>query len=242
MIATIRRRSGIQFSRMSAPAPAESALRQDTASPSVPPVWTTPKFIAALTTGGIVLYLILRYGVAASPVAAHVPLLIVLALGGISLLVPLTRKLIRGEFGSDHLAGISIVTSLILGEYLAGSIVILMLSGGTALEGYASGRASSVLDALARRMPQTAHRKDAGQLVEIPLNAIRIGDVLVVLPHDVCPADGVVLSGHGKMNEAYLTGEPFEIAKAPGSMVLSGAINGEAALEIRADKLPIDSR
>jgi heavy metal translocating P-type ATPase len=51
-----------------------------------------------------------------------------------------------------------------------------------------------------------------------------------------------VLAGHGKMNEAYLTGEPFEIAKAPGSAVLSGAINGEAALDIRAEKLPIDSR
>jgi heavy metal translocating P-type ATPase len=74
------------------------------------------------------------------------------------------------------------------------------------------------------------------------LDAIRIGDTLIVFPHEVCPVDGVVLAGHGKMNEAYLTGEPFEIAKGPGSLVLSGAINGEAALEICAEKLAIDSR
>ena len=64
------------------------------------------------------------------------------------------------QFGSDLLAGISIVTSAILGEYLAGSLVVLMLSGGEALEAYATRSASSVLQALARRMPlsQTSHR------------------------------------------------------------------------------------
>jgi heavy metal translocating P-type ATPase len=201
-----------------------------------------PKFVAALTTAGIFVHLVLRYGAGVTTTISQWPLLAVLAAGGIPLLVPLSRKLVKGEFGSDQLAGISIVTSAILGEYLAGSIVILMLSGGTALEEFASGRASSVLDALARRMPQTAHRKQGAQMVEVALNAIGIGDTVVVFPHEVCPVDGVVLSGQGKMNEAYLTGEPFEIAKAPGSMVLSGAINGEATLEIRAEKLSVDSR
>jgi heavy metal translocating P-type ATPase len=167
---------------------------------------------------------------------------VVLAAGGVPLLIPLIRKLFHGEFGADHLAGISIVTSVLLQEYLAGVIVILMLSGGTALEEFASGRASSVLDALARRMPQTARRKEGSTLAEVALDAIAVGDTVVVFPHEVCPVDGVVLSGHGKMNEAYLTGEPFEIAKGPGSLVLSGAINGEATLEIRAEKLAVDSR
>lgn len=220
----------------------QSALRPHVPTSDASAAWTTPKLVAALATGGILLHLIFRYGTGMSPAAWRLPLLVVLAVGGVPLLVPLTSKLFRGEFGSDHLAGISIVTSVVLGEYLAGSIVILMLSGGTALEEFASGRASSVLDALARRMPQTAHRKQGAQVVEVALDAIGIGDTLIVFPHEVCPVDGVVLTGHGKMNEAYLTGEPFEIAKAPGSLVLSGAINGEAALEIRAEKLAIDSR
>lgn len=204
--------------------------------------WTSPRVIAALATVGILLHLILRYGVGSPATAWKTPLIVVLVAGGIPALVPLLRKLTRLEFGSDHLAGISIITSVILGEYLAGSIVILMLSGGTALEEFASGHASSVLDALAKRMPQTAHRKRGTEFVDVALGEIMVGDTLVVFPHEICPVDGVVLAGHGKMNEAYLTGEPFEIAKGPGSQVLSGAINGEAALDICTEKLPVDSR
>ena len=201
---------------MSAPAQADSAVPRNAAAPEAMSFWMSPKFIAGLATGGIFLHLVLRYAAGVSSSVSEFPLIVVLAVGGLPLLVPLTRKLIHGEFGSDHLAGISIVTSVLLGEYLAGTIVILMLSGGTALEEFASGRASSVLDALARRMPQTAHRKEGDQMLEVSLDAIRVDDVLVVFPHEVCPVDGVVLAGHGKMNEAYLTGEPFEIAKAPG--------------------------
>jgi heavy metal translocating P-type ATPase len=170
------------------------------------------------------------------------PLILTLIAGGLPLLVPLARKLLAKEFGSDHLAGISIGTSVVLSEYLVGVIVILMLSGGTALEQFASRRASSVLDALARRMPQVAHRRTGASLADVKLSEIVIGDILTVFPHEICPVDGVVVDGSGKMNEAYLTGEPFEIEKMSGSQVISGAINGDVALSIRAEKLAEDSR
>src|ERR1700687_5010137 len=194
------------------------------------------------TIAGILLHLVLMYLLHSPPMAWQVPLIAVLVLGGVPLLVPLTQKLFAREFGSDHLAGISIITSVILGEYLVATIVILMLSGGTALEEFASRRASSVLDALAKRMPQLAHRKCANNLSDVELKDVAIGDTVVIFPHEICPVDGVVVEGHGKMNEAYLTGEPFEIAKTPGSEVLSGSINGDGALHIRAEKLAIDSR
>lgn len=205
-------------------------------------VWTKPNNIALLTIASILVHLFLRYLLHLSRIAWQVPLIAVLIIGGIPLLVPLTQKLFAQEFGSDHLAGISIITSVFLGEYLVAAIVILMLSGGTALEQFASRRASSVLDALAKRMPQIAHRKSGAALSDVILGDIAIGDMLVVFPHEICPVDGVVTEGHGKMNEAYLTGEPFEIAKTPGSEVLSGSINGDAALHIRAEKLAVDSR
>lgn len=205
-------------------------------------MWTKPNNIALATIAAIVLHLVLRFLVHSPQIAWQIPLFVVLIIGGIPLLVSLTQKLLAREFGSDHLAGISIVTSVILGEYLVGAIVILMLSGGTALEEFASRRASSVLDALAKRMPQVAHRKCGQDLSDIRLADIAVGDMLVIFPHEICPVDGVVVEGHGKMNEAYLTGEPFEIAKTPGSEVLSGAINGDAALHIRAEKLAVDSR
>src|SRR5262249_51350815 len=65
---------------------------------------------------------------------------------------------------------------------------------------------------------------------------------LVVFPHEVCPVDGIVVEGHGVMDESYLTGEPYRMSKTPGADVLSGAINGDAALTIRAGKLAVDSR
>ena len=210
--------------------------------PSAFTVWTKPNNIAFFTIAGIFLHLFLRYFLNAPRIGWQAPLVVILIIGGVPLLVPLTQKLLARELGSDHLAGISILTSVILGEYLVAAIVILMLSGGTALEQFASRRASSVLDALAKRMPQVAHRQWTNGLSDVKLTEIAIGDTLVVFPHESCPVDGVVLEGHGKMNEAYLTGEPFEIAKTPGSEVLSGSINGDAALHIRAEKLAVDSR
>jgi heavy metal translocating P-type ATPase len=173
---------------------------------------------------------------------ADLPLVAMLALGGLPLVWDLVRKLFAGTFGSDLLAGISIVTSIVLGEYLAGVLVVLMLSGGEALESRAVSRASDVLNALARRMPTLAHKKSAAGLTDVALAEVAVGDVIVVLPHEICPVDGEVLSGHGSMDEAYLTGEPYRMAKAPGSAVLSGAINGQAALEIRTDRVAGDSR
>ena len=151
-------------------------------------------------------------------------------------------KLLRREFGSDLLAGISIVTSVILGEYLAGVLVVLMLSGGEALEGYAVRSASSVLRALAKRMPAVAHRRRDSVTEDVPLSAIAVGDTVVVYPHEICPVDGVVVEGHGVMDESYLTGEPYMMSKTTGAPVFSGAINGESVLTIRAEKLPVDSR
>ncbi len=205
-------------------------------------IWLPPRFIAILASVGIVLHLIFRYLLNISVTARELPLIVVLVIGGIPLILPLARKLFALEFGSDHLAGISILTSVILHEYLVAAIVILMLSGGTALEDFASRRASSVLDALAKRMPQIAHRNSGGAVKDISLAEIAVGDSLIVFPHEICPADGTVLEGRGKMNEAYLTGEPFEMEKVPGSEVISGAVNGDTALTIRAEKLPVDSR
>lgn len=190
---------------------------------------------------GIVTHLILRYGIGIGDGRQEIPLIVAIILGA-PLVWELLKNLVRGNFGSDLLAGISISTSLVLGEYLAGAIVVLMLSGGAVLEGFAASRASSVLQALARRMPRLAHRKTDGRLVDISTADIAVGDELVVLPHELCPVDGVVIEGRGSMDESYLTGEPFRIEKTPGSDVISGAINGEVAVTIRAMKLAVDSR
>ncbi|MDD5113035.1 MAG: heavy metal translocating P-type ATPase [Methylobacter sp.] len=177
-----------------------------------------------------------------SLVLAELPLLTVLLFGGVPLLYQLLRKLLQGDFGADLLAGIAIVTSVLLDEYLAGSLVVMMLSGGAVLELYAVRKASSVLEALASRMPSIAHRKSVDGLVDIATDQVLIGDTLLILPHEICPVDGTVLEGVGTMDESFLTGEPYQMSKTTGSIVISGAINGDSALTIRADKLSVDSR
>jgi heavy metal translocating P-type ATPase len=199
-------------------------------------------YIAAITMIAIVLHLLLRYGTHAPMRVALAPLVVVLLVGGTPLVFDLAKKLVKREFGSDLLAGVSILSAVALGQYLVAAIVVLMLSGGAALEEFATARASSVLDALARRMPGVAHRRGADGPADVKLEEIRIGDVLIVLPHEICPVDGAVIDGRGKMDERYLTGEPYEISKMAGSQVISGAINGDAALIIRAEKLAADSR
>ena len=221
-------------------------------SPDLPPgrSWYSPSslwhrkttVIAALSIVAILLHLVLRFGFRTTPGTYQIPLLVTLALGGLPLLYDLLRKLLKREFGSDLLGGISIITSVLLGEYLAGSIIVLMLSGGEALESYALRSASSVLAALAKRMPSIAHRKRESEIVDVALHEVAVGDTLVIYPHDICPVDGVVIEGHGVMDESYLTGEPFQITKTSGSTVISGAINGESALTIRTTKRAADSR
>jgi heavy metal translocating P-type ATPase len=203
---------------------------------------TKETYIAGFTLVAIVLHVALKYALHFPALTYNLPLFAALFVGGVPMVWQLLKKLAKRQFGSDLLAGVSIVTAILLHEYLVAVIVVLMLSGGEALEEFATARASSVLDALARRMPSVAHRKNANRLVDVKLADIRIGDELTVLPHEICPVDGTVIEGHGVMDEAYLTGEPYEVSKTPGSQVISGAINGEALMVIRAEKLAEDSR
>src|SRR6266480_6103257 len=146
--------------------------------------------IALFAAGAILVHLVLRFAWRMPPGIYQIPLLATLIFGGVPLVFELARHLLQREFGSDLLAGISIVTSVLLNEYLAGSIVVLMLSGGEALENYALRNASSVLRALAKRMPAIAHRKRDSVIVDVALDEIAVGDTLVVYPTISVPLTG----------------------------------------------------
>lgn len=193
--------------------------------------------LAAMAAAAIEIY------VFHSRYSAVVILLIAILIACIPLGFELALQIWKRNFSVDLLAFLSIVTAIALKQYWVAAIVVLMLSGGKALEEYATRRASSVLGALARRMPHLAHRIDGKDSVQdLPIESIAVGHKLIVYPHELCPVDGIVTEGSGTMDESYLTGEPFLIAKVPGATVLSGAINGDAALTIRATRLAIDSR
>ena len=190
----------------------------------------------------ILLYVSLRYLFHSTGSILTLPLSIAIITGGLPLLYDLFRQVLKREFGSDFLAGLSIVTATLMGELLVATIIVLMLTGGQTLEEFATRRASSVLIALARRMSSIAHRIAGDTTNDIPVSDIRIGDRLVVFPHEICPVDGTVESGTGTMDKSFLTGEPFRVRKISGSQVISGALNEDSALFIVADRLAIDSR
>ncbi|MGZ8803906.1 MAG: heavy metal translocating P-type ATPase [Microbacterium sp.] len=163
-------------------------------------------------------------------------------------LVGMVRDVMRGHVGLDVLAVVAMVATLAVGEYIAGLIIVLMLSGGEALEDYASRRAKKELTALLDRSPQIAHvivRPDdttSDEVRDAAADDVRIGDVLLVRPSEIVPVDGILLTASGSFDESSLTGESMPVSRDAGEEVLSGAVNGSRAVRIRAVRRSADSQ
>lgn len=162
-------------------------------------------------------------------------------------LVGMVRGVLRGHVGLDILAVVAMIATLAVGEYLASLIVVLMLSGGEALEDFAGRRARRDLTALLDRSPRIAHvvRSDSADSDEVEDRAVddvAIGDVLLVRPSEIVPVDGLLLTSSGTFDESSLTGESMPVSREAGGEVLSGAINGTRAVRIRATRLSADSQ
>jgi heavy metal translocating P-type ATPase len=161
------------------------------------------------------------------------------------MLAPLTwsvaRSLRRGDIGVDVIALLAMAGALALGEYLAGAVIALMLAGGNALEAFASGRARRELTALVERAPRTAHRRTQDGWEEITVEAVEVGEVLLVRAGEVVATDGVIVSEGAVIDESSLTGEPLPATYARGHTVRSGTANAGDAFELRATRRAGDS-
>ncbi len=157
--------------------------------------------------------------------------------------VGMVRDIIHGRWGIDILAVTAIVATVSVGEYIASLIIVLMLTGGEALEDYAARRATRELSTLLERAPLTAHREnDDGTTTDVPVAGIEAGDVLLVRPSEVLPVDAVLISGPATFDESALTGESLPVEHPAGDPVLSGSLNGPAAIRIRATAREADSQ
>ncbi|MBO0981840.1 heavy metal translocating P-type ATPase [Microbacterium sp. SD291] len=169
-------------------------------------------------------------------------------------LVRMLRDVVRGHLGLDFLAVVAMVATLAVGEYVASLIIVLMLSGGEALEDYAARRAKRDLSALLDRSPRIAHLlapspgSSAGSALfsepvqDVHVDDVHIGDVLLVRPAEIVPVDGTLISETGTFDESSLTGESMPVGRAAGEEVLSGAINGSRAVRLRAVRIGADSQ
>ena len=152
--------------------------------------------------------------------------------------VGMIRQLLRGHAGLDILAVTAITAAVLVGESWAALVVVLMLTGGAALEDYAGNRSKRELTALLRKAPQQAtrirdqHADDTGE--DIPVEDVEVGDLLLVRPGALVPVDSILISEHAVFDESSLTGESLPVEREAGEKVLSGAVNGQTAITLRA--------
>jgi heavy metal translocating P-type ATPase len=181
-----------------------------------------------------------------------------LVIGGIPVVWGTIKGMIQRHFASDIVAMLAIIAAILTNEALPGVVIVIMQTGGKALEDYAFRRASFSLDELMARSPRIAYRKmrkvnnnnssnydgiDDQSLEEIKVTDVRIGDLLVVRSGDLIPVDGMIISGRAQIDESALTGEPLPKNKGVSDEVFSGTINaGGNAFEIQASKVSEDSQ
>jgi heavy metal translocating P-type ATPase len=174
--------------------------------------------------------------------AAHW-LLAIVAIGELlPLLANMWQDVRSGKYGIDILAATAILASVILGEYWAAIVVVLMLTGGEALEDFAEHRAKRELDTLLAHAPQKAHVIRKGKTIDVRVNELRPGDKLLIKPGELVPVDGVIIEGTASFDESSLTGESLPQAKQVGDQILSGAVNLDGAITAKATASAEDSQ
>src|SRR5690606_26226763 len=147
-----------------------------------------------------------------------------------------------GNFGVDILAISAIAATLAVGNYWAALIILIMITGGDSLEDYAQKKARKDLKSLLDNTPRIAHKKTGNDLHDVPVEDIKIGDIIIVKPKEIIPVDGILLSAEVLLDESSLTGESKPVNKTKGNSLWSGSVNGSGAITIQVSKLAKDSQ
>jgi heavy metal translocating P-type ATPase len=179
-----------------------------------------------LVTGGVL-------ALAGEMARANRFLFVGLVIVGVPLILRTARGAARGHFAADIVAALAIATAIVLRQPLPGLVVVLMQTGGEALERYAEGRASAALRMLEDAAPRIAHRLLDGVTEDVSVDSILVGDELLVRPGETVPCDGVVVEGRSHVDTAAITGEPVPVTAIPGVELLSGSLNQEGALHVQ---------
>lgn len=174
--------------------------------------------------------------------AAHLVLGVSALLNAIPLVWGMIQDIRDGTYGVDILAATAIIASVLLHEYWAGMIIVLMLTGGEALENYAERRAKKELTSLLERKPQKAHLVKGKKTTDVTVGAVKVNDTIAVLPGELVPVDGVIIEGTSSLDESSLTGESLPVEKAVGDTIMSGSVNVDGTITIRATHSAADSQ
>lgn len=208
------------------------------------------KFIVVLIAG--VISLILEFGMHA-PTLFTTPILglhmnpqaIIIDILGIWISVILLMEIFEdwksGRYGVDILAVIAIVSTILINNYWAEWMILVMSTGGETLEDYATGQASKELRSLLNNTPRIANKLVNGKITEVNVNDLKIGDIVLIKPGQQVPVDGEIVKGMSSFDQSSLTGESVPVSKRPGDNLMSGSVNGDAAVEMKVTKEAKDS-
>lgn len=185
--------------------------------------------------------LILQYGFH-YPLLAQIIVTIAGAIVALTMLIGMVKTLRSGKYGVDLLAILAVVATLAVGEYWAAMVILVMLTGGDALEDYAAKKANTELKALLDNSPRFAHVVTPDDSKDVPVNDVPVGAKIIVKPGELVPIDGLIIKGTGEFDESSLTGEARPVAKTVGDTVMSGSINGDEAITLTVTKLAKDSQ
>jgi len=194
----------------------------------------------SLTVLTVLMGLILQFS--GNAIIAQWLLSIVAIIAALPLVYDMTQDVRSGKYGIDILAITAIVASVVLGEYWAAIVVVLMLTGGESLEDYAHNRAKTELNALLDNAPQKARVLRKGKTSVVPVSELRVGDKIIINAGDLVPVDAIVLEGNASFDEASLTGESLPQSKQKGDQLLSGSINQDGSITAKAVATAEDSQ
>ena len=146
-----------------------------------------------------------------------------------------------GRYGVDILAVIAIVSTILINNYWAEWMILVMSTGGETLEDYATGQASKELRSLLNNTPRIANKLVNGQITEVKVNELHIGDIVLIKPGQQVPVDGEIIKGTSSFDQSSLTGESVPVTKKPGDNLMSGSVNGDVAVQMKVTKEAKDS-
>lgn len=198
------------------------------------------KFQLTLLIGAIALVLEFVFGL---NLAAQILVTLAGSFVAITMFIEMVKTLKSGKYGVDLLAITAIVATLAVSEYWAALMVLIMLTGGDSLEDYAAHKAGTELKSLLDNSPHVAHRiNQQDQIDDLPVDEVKVGDLLIVKPGELVPVDGHIVEGISTFNEASLTGESRPVEKTVNSDLMSGSVNGDQSITMHVDKLASDSQ
>lgn len=201
------------------------------------------KLFTVLAIG--IVSLILDFG-CGNPSLGNFPISeILIDIFGIFMALTLLKEMVEtiegGNWGVDILAIIAVVSTMIVGDYWAAWMILVMLTGGDSLEDYATSQADKELKSLLKNTPRVADKLVDGKVQQVNVNNLKIGDIVLIKPGSQVPVDGEIVKGSSSFDQSSLTGESVPVDKTIGDTLMSGSLNGDNAVEMKVTKLAKDS-